>query len=99
MGVDLKSAPDEWAGKYNLDFVIEVNRKFIGLQIKPAGHPYITEIIKELKFQEVSHGKFTEKFGGHVFYVISVAEGKNKVIQNPEVIEAIRSEIERLQKS
>jgi len=33
-----------------------------------------------------------------VFYIISVKEGKKKVIQNPEVIEEIKKEIERLEK-
>jgi len=33
-----------------------------------------------------------------VFYVISVKEKRRKVIYNPEVIEEIRKEIERLKK-
>ncbi|MFQ5869854.1 MAG: MjaI family restriction endonuclease, partial [Candidatus Zixiibacteriota bacterium] len=84
--------------KYNIDFYIEVNGRYIGLQIKPAGYAYITQIIKELKLQEKTHQKFTEKYGGEVFYIISVKKGKKKVIYNPEVIQEIKGEIERLRK-
>ena len=67
------------------------------MQIKPAGYAYIPQIINELEFQKKRHEKFTAKYGGKVFYIISVTEGKKKVIQNPEVIEDIRKEMERLQ--
>ena len=97
LGVPIRPAPDEWDRGYSVDFFIEVNGRFIGLQIKPAGHAYITEIINELKHQEENHKRFTENFGGHVFYVISVADGRKKVIQNPEVIDEIRREIQRLE--
>ena len=93
----ISPAPDEWDRRYNVDFFIKIGHKYIGLQIKPAGHPYITEIINEFKFQEKTHKEFAAKFGGAVFYVISIAEGKRKVIQNPEVIDEIRKEIRRLQ--
>ena len=36
VGVEIKPAPDEWDRGYNVDFFIEVNGKYIGLQIKPA---------------------------------------------------------------
>jgi len=38
-----------------------------------------------------------KKHGGKVFYIISIKNGKKKIIHNPEVIEEIRKEIERLQ--
>ncbi|HEC91616.1 MAG TPA: hypothetical protein ENI51_01260, partial [Candidatus Atribacteria bacterium] len=59
---------------------------------------YITQIINELEFQKKTHEKFTTKYGGKVFYVISVKGGKKKIIHNPSVIEEIRKEIERLKK-
>jgi len=31
-----------------------------------------------------------------VFYIISITEGKNKIIHNPEIIEEIKKEIEKL---
>jgi len=96
LGVKIEPAPDEWDRGYNVDFFIKVNDKYIGLQIKPAGYAYITQIINELKFQAETHKKFTEKYGGKVFYIISVKEGKKKVIHNPEVIEEIKEEMKRL---
>lgn len=96
LGVKIEPAPDEWDRLYNVDFFIAVNDRYIGLQIKPAGYPYITQIINELKFQEATHHKFTKKYGGKVFYVISDKEGKRKVIYNTEVIQHIKAEIERL---
>lgn len=98
LGVKVEPAPDEWDRRYNVDFFIKVKDKYIGLQIKPAGYAYITQIINELEFQKKTHQEFTVKYGGKVFYIISVKEGKRKVIYNPEVIEEIRKEIERLEK-
>jgi len=74
-----------------------VNDKYIGLQIKPAsGVSHIPEIFKERNQQAETHKKFTEKYGGEVFYIISIKEGTNKVIHNKEIIEEIRAEIKRL---
>lgn len=98
LGVRVDPAPDEWDRGYNVDFFIQVKDKFIGLQIKPAGYAYITQIINELNFQKKTHEKFTARCGGKVFYIISVKEGKGKVIYNSEVIEEIRKEIERLRR-
>ena len=94
--VKIEPAPDEWDRGYNVDFFIKVNDKYIGLQIKPSGYAYIPQIINELEFQKRTHQKFTEKYGGKVFYIISIKEDKKKVIHNPEVIEEIKQEIERL---
>lgn len=96
LGVQIEPAPDEWDRGYNVDFFIRVNGKYIGLQIKPAGYAYIPQIINEVHFQQRTHDKFTEKFGGKVFYIISVTEGKRKIIQNEDVIVEIRQEIGRL---
>jgi hypothetical protein len=97
LGVKVEPAPDEWDRGYNVDFFIKIENKYIGLQIKPAGYAFITQIINELEFQKNSHQKFTEKYGGKVFYIISIKEDKKKVIHNVEVIEEIRKEITRLQ--
>jgi len=96
LGVAIEPAPDEWDRLYNVDFFIRVNGKHIGIQVKPAGYAYLPQIIKELKFQKKTHEKFTAKYGGKVFYVISVREGNRKVIQNLEVIEEIKDELKRL---
>jgi len=97
LGVKVEPAPDEWDRGYNVDFFIKVKDKYIGLQIKPAGYAYIPQIINELEFQKNTHQKFTVKFGGRVFYIISVKKDKRKIIYNPEVIEEIKKEIKRLQ--
>jgi hypothetical protein len=96
LGVKVEPAPDDWDRGYNVDFFIKVKDKFIGLQIKPAGHAYITQIINELQFQKETHKTFTSKYGGNVFYIISIKEGDKKIIYNPEVIDQIRHEIDRL---
>jgi hypothetical protein len=95
--VKIEPAPDEWDRGYNVDYYIKVNDKYIGLQIKPAGYEYITQIINEREQQKRTHEKFTKKFGGKVFYIISVAEGKSKRIFNTEIIDEIRQEIQRLE--
>ena len=97
LGVDIKPASDEWDRLYNVDFYIEAKGRFVGLQVKPAGDTaHIPQIFKERELQAATHEKFTQQFGGKVFYVISVSEGKTKRIQNPEVVREIRNEIERL---
>jgi hypothetical protein len=96
--VKIEPAPDEWDRGYDVDYFIKIRDKFIGLQIKPAGYEYITQIINERERQKKNHEKFTKKFGGKVFYIISITEGKSKRIYNPEIIEEIKKEIKRLQK-
>ena len=96
LGVKIEPAPDEWDRGYNVDYFIKINEKYIGIQIKPAGFEYITQIINEREQQKKTHEKFTTKYGGRVFYIISITEGKNKIIHNPEVIDEIKDEINRL---
>ncbi len=97
LGVKIEPAPDSWDRGYNVDFYIKIKDKYIGLQIKPAGYAYITQIINELEFQETTHEKFTKKYGGKVFYIISIKEDQKKIIYNEDVIDEIRNEIKRLQ--
>lgn len=98
LGVKIEPAPDEWDRLYNIDFYIKVKDKFIGLQIKPAGGvSHITQIYQERTQQAETHKKFTAKYGGKVFYIISIKVGDKKVIHNTEVIDEIKDEIQRLQ--
>jgi hypothetical protein len=97
LGVKIEPAPDEWDRLFNVDFYIKINEKYIGLQIKPInGGIQLPEIFKELSIQAESHTKFTEVFGGKVFYLFSAKVGDKKKIQNKEVIDEIRKEIDRL---
>ena len=99
LGVKVEPAPDEWDRLFNVDFYIKINEKYIGLQIKPAsGVSHISQIFKEREIQLQTHKKYTEKYGGKVFYIISVKMGDKKQIQNVEVVEEIKAEIERLKK-
>jgi len=93
----IKPAPDEWDRLFNVDFFIKIKDKYLGLQIKPAGFAFITQIINERKNQEATHKKFATKYGGKVFYIISVKEGDKKRIYNTEVIDEIKQEIKRLE--
>jgi len=98
LGVSIQPAPDEWDRGYNVDFFIEVNGQFIGLQIKPETFEHAPEAAT--KWRDVyakSHAAFTRKFGGKVFTIVSVKRGdKKREIFNREVIDEIRAEIERL---
>jgi hypothetical protein len=94
----IEPAPDEWDRLYNVDFFIKIKEKYIGLQIKPISEvSQIPEIYKERKLQAETHRKFTAKFGGNVFYIYSIKNGKKKEIQNKEVIDEIKKEIKRLE--
>ena len=100
LDLKIEPAPDEWDRLHNVDFFIKVKDKYIGLQIKPAGGvSHIPQIFKEGSIQKATHDKFTEKYGGKVFYVISIKAGRNKIIHNTEVIDEIKQEIIRLQHS
>lgn len=99
LGVKIQPAPDEWDRTFNVDFYIEVMKKFIGLQIKPISSGQALNQYQWIKMHEVNHKKFFDKFGGHVFFIFSVKSGNKKKIYNVEVIEEIQKEIERLKKT
>ena len=95
LDVHIQPAPDEWDRLFNVDFFIEINGKYIGLQIKPENSGIqLPEIFKEYGLQAETHQKFTEVFGGKVFYLFSEKIGDRKEIKNKEVIDEIKIEIE-----
>lgn len=97
LDVKIEPAPDEWDRLFNVDFFIKINEKYIGLQIKPISEGIqLPEIFKERQLQEVTHKKFTEVFGGKVFYIFSAKVNGKKEIVNKEIIEEIKKEVERL---
>lgn len=102
LGVKIEPAPDEWDRLYNVDFFVKAGKSFIGLQIKPVtfngGTVQLPEIFKEKSIQERSHRKFTEAYGGKVFYIYSFKSGQKKEIYNKEVVGEIRNELIRLGK-
>jgi hypothetical protein len=95
--VKIEAAPDEWDRLFNVDFFIKIGEKYIGLLIKPVNSGIqLPEIFKEYNLQTESHKKFTEVFGGKVFYLFSEKVGEKKEIKNKEVIGGIKEEIKRL---
>ena len=97
LGVKIEPAPDEWDRLYNVDFFIKIAGKYIGLQIKPVGEvSHIPQIYKERGIQQITHEKFKNKFGGKVFYIFSIKDGKTKRIHNTEVIDEIKVELHKL---
>lgn len=97
LGVEIHAAPDEWDRTYNVDFYIRIDDKYIGLQIKPVSSGIALDQYQWDEIQETTHKRFTDKFGGKVFFVYSVKKNKKPRIHNTEVIAEIRAEIERLQ--
>jgi hypothetical protein len=95
--VPIQPAPDEWDRLFNVDFFIKIGEKYIGLQIKPLDSGIqLSEIFKEINIQADTHKKFTEVFGGKVFYIYSAKVGDKKEIQNKDVIKEIMKEIKKL---
>jgi len=97
LGVEIRPATDEMDRRYNVDFVIAVEKRFIGLQIKPLTYEQMPEAHRWQQWMAKTHAAFTKKFGGRVFVVFSVTEGRRKRIANPEVVAEIKQEILRLQ--
>lgn len=95
--VKIQPAPDIWDRTFNVDFYIQVNEKYIGLQIKPLSFGTTFDQYKWDEIQEITHKKFTKKFGGKVFYIFSIKKGKQKIIHNLDVIRELKEEIKRLQ--
>lgn len=97
LGMKIEPAPDEWDRLFNVDFFIQIKDKFIGLQIKPVNSGIqLPEIHKEYAIQAETHHKFTEVFGGKVFYLFSEKIDGKKTIKNREVIDEIIAEINNL---
>ncbi|MEM3455491.1 MAG: MjaI family restriction endonuclease [Thermoproteota archaeon] len=96
LNTSIKPAPDEWDRLYNVDFYIEVNNKFIGLQVKPITYEQTPEVHKWKEWLTKTHEKFEEERGGKVFIIFSIKKEGKKTIYNSEVIDEIKKEIERL---
>lgn len=99
LGVEIKEASDEWDRTYNVDYYIEINKRYIGLQIKPISSGISLNDYQWVSILEQTHKKFTKKYGGKVFFVFSIKSGNKKVIENKEVVEKIKQEIKKLSKN
>ncbi|MDO9535871.1 MAG: MjaI family restriction endonuclease [Bacillota bacterium] len=99
LGEKIVAAPDDWDRLYNVDFYIEINGNYVGLQVKPVSDvAHILQMYKEKSIQQSTHQKFKEKYGGSVYYIFSKKDGQKKVTHNTEVIAEIQQEIMRLKK-
>ena len=98
LNIKIKPAPDEWDRKYNVDFYIEINNKYIGLQIKLISYKQTPQIHNWIEWLSESHEKFSQKYGGKVFLVFSFKDnsGERKIHNEEDLIKQIRAEIERL---
>ena len=83
----------------DIDYLGKVGEKAFGIQIKPItananfGNYNITERMSA-SFQD-----FEKKYGGKVFVVFSTRTRDKKVIRNKDIVDEIRTEIERLKKA
>jgi len=96
LGCKIQAAPDEWDRTYNVDFFIQVNDKYIGLQIKSVSGLALDYYQWET-MHKVNHEKFRGKYGGRVFFIYSRKKNEKPRIDNPDVIDDIKAEIKRLQ--
>gem|GEM_PF-3155941 len=57
----------------------------------------ITEVLSSEIYglQAKTHQQFKQKYGGRVFYIISIRQGNQKVIYNTDVIEEIKGNCSR----
>lgn len=98
LSLTIEPAPDVWDRTYNVDFRINVNNKYIGLQIKPIASGQALNQYQWIEMHRANHQRFENDFTGKVFFIYSVkSTGKKKKIYNTEVIEEIKDEISRLQ--
>ena len=98
LGKKIEPAPDIWDRTYNVDFFIEVNRKYIGIQIKPISSGPALNQYQWNEMHRTNHKRFEDEFGGKVFFVYSIKKSeRTKAIYNVEVIDQIREEIARLE--
>ena len=94
--IDFEESDSELDHAGDIDYLGKVGKKAFGIQIKPItananfGNYKITERMSS-SFQD-----FEEKYGGKVFVIFSTREGGKKKILNKEIINEIKSEIDRL---
>ncbi len=100
--LEIRPAPAEWEGSYQVDFYIPLSsggsgsQKYIGIQIKPITYNQFAEKDKCHEWMKASHECFFRDFGGRVYILFSYAEKGQKVIANREVLDEIASDMKSL---
>lgn len=82
----------------DVDYIGKVGSKAFGIQIKPVTGNANFGNYKLTERMQANFESFEEKYGGKVFVVFSTKVGNKKEVQNKEVIDEIRREIDRLSK-
>jgi hypothetical protein len=80
----------------DIDYIGRVGNKAFGIQIKPITGNSNFGNYKLTERMQANFDAFEEKYGGKVFVVFSTKVGNRKEVQNKEVIDEIRQEIDRL---
>lgn len=91
-GLQFEESDPELDHAGDIDYIARVGKYAIGVQIKPVTAQANFGAYSLTERMQASFQDFKESFGGKVFIVFSM-DGE---IANPEVIEAIREEIDRL---
>ncbi|HSV88397.1 MAG TPA: MjaI family restriction endonuclease [Bacteroidales bacterium] len=97
IGQKIESAPDNWDRAYCVDFIVKIQDKVIGIQIKPIATGQALNQYQWIEMHRNNHERFARDFGGKVFFVFSTkSPSGTKRIYNTEVIDQIIAEIQRL---
>jgi len=80
----------------DIDYIGRIGNKAFGIQIKPVTGNANFGNYKLTERMQANFEAFEEKYGGKVFIVFSTKVGNRKEVQNKEVIDEIRKEIDRL---
>ncbi len=80
----------------DIDYIGRVGNKAFGIQIKPVTANANFGNYKPSERMQANFEAFEEKYGGRVFIIFSTKVKNKKEIQNKEVIQEIREEIQRL---
>ncbi len=92
----IKPALDEWDRLYGVDYFIHIGKNYLGLQFKPERTAEFMVVHQQHGQLMEQHKKFSEKYGGKVFVIVSKKEKDKYIIENEEVVEEIKNEIKRL---
>jgi hypothetical protein len=95
-GVTIESAPDDWDRTLAVNFFIRVGSRLIGLQVKPVTADLIPDLHRWQAIWQKGHEEFSRQFGGKVFTVYGEGSSDAKHIRNPEIVQEIKAEIQRL---
>lgn len=80
----------------DIDYIGKIGNKAFGIQIKPVTANSNFGNYKPTDRMQANFEAFEEKYGGKVFVVFSSKTRNKKEIQNKEILDEIKIEIERL---